>query len=47
VTPELAWGEGDYTHNLTIENNTIRSVCTGAQVRKSSLKGNARSNANT
>ena len=31
ITPELSWGEGDYTHNLTVVNNTVKSVCTGAQ----------------
>jgi len=31
VTPELNWGEGGYSSNLTIVNNSITSVCTGVQ----------------
>ena len=31
VTPELYWGEGDFVSNLTIESNSVRSVCIGLQ----------------
>lgn len=31
ITPELSWSESDYTHNLTVLNNTVKLVCTGAQ----------------
>ena len=31
ITPELAWGEGDYVTNLTVTGNTVRNVCIGVQ----------------
>jgi hypothetical protein len=31
ITPELYWGEGDFVSNVTVENNTVRSVCIGKQ----------------
>ena len=31
ITPELYWGEGDFVSNLTVTNNTVRSVCIGKQ----------------
>ena len=31
ITPELAWGEGDYVTNLTVTGNSVRNVCIGLQ----------------